>query len=312
MEDEMEISVVIPTYNRSALLKRTLQALREQTAPEALREVIVVSDGSTDMTASTVAEFSAHLPIRFLEQTKSGVARARNLGLWETSSPLVLLLDDDVIPHRKLLAEHVGFHAQRPADEVALLGYVTWLPELRITHFMRWYGEFGGLFGFSLLKNGQEADPRYLYTCNISFKTHFLRAAGGFNETLTVLEDHELGYRLSRKGMRMFFWQTAVGYHNQKFTFEEACTRLRSYSVGLEAFDATEAGREMRRRNARLSFRVAKIGARILVFAIYPLRFLLDSQIRLPNAVYRLFYWYYATHRAFWARARAQDGGSVR
>jgi glycosyltransferase involved in cell wall biosynthesis len=303
----MEISVVIPTYNRNALLKKTLQGLCEQTRLEWLKEVIIVSDGSIDATAGTVKEFLARLPIKFLEQPKRGVTRARNLGLREVRSSIVLLLDDDVIPDRQLVAEHVTFHTQMPTSEAVLQGYVTWLPELRITHFMRWYGEFGGLFGFSLLKDGQEADARYLYTCNISFKTDFLRAQGGFNETLTVLEDHELGYRLSRQGMKMFFRRTAVGYHNQTFTFEEACTRLRSYSVGLRAFNATDAGREMSKRNARLSFRLAKIGARVMVFIFYPLRFLLDSDVRLPNAVYRLFYWYYATHRAFWSRAGAQD-----
>ena len=265
-------------------------------------ELIVVSDGCTDSTSSTVAGFTDRLPLKFLRQSKSGVASARNLALTETRSPLVLFLDDDVVPSPGLIEKHLQFHEEHPEVESALLGYVTWLPELPITPFMKWYGEFGALYGFARLASGHEVHPRYLYSCNISFKTEFLRSNGGFDPHLSVLEDNELGFRLGKQGMRLFFCRAARGYHNQAFTFQQACQRLERYSVGIKPFLSTDAGREMMRRRGRVSFRLANAFVKIIGPWLSPFRPMLDSGIGLPNAVYRLFYWYYGSYLSFWSR----------
>ncbi|MEO6911247.1 MAG: glycosyltransferase family 2 protein [Edaphobacter sp.] len=296
----MKITVIIPTYNRSGLLKETLDALCAQSKAQDIHEVIVVNDGSTDSTDEVVNGFFSRLPIRYFYQERSGVSQARNRGLRETSAPVVLLLDDDIIPSQQLIAEHSIFHESNPDLEAVLLGYVTWYTKIHATPFMCWYGEYGALFGYSKLKDKQEAPARFLYTCNVSFKTDFLLAHGGFNETLTVLEDHELGYRLTKDGMRMTFLKAALGYHNQTFTFDQACQRLERYSAGLNAFVQTEAGIKMAQRRIALLFRLAELTARVLVPILSPFRFLIDTEIKLPNSIYRLFYMYYGTYRSFW------------
>lgn len=297
----MEVSVIIPTHNRAKLLERTLQGFCQQNSSEIDWELIIVSDGSTESTDEVVMGFKDRLPLRYFSQPKSGVSIARNLGLDKARGRIVLFVDDDVIPTPELINEHLRFHRTKSETESVLLGYVTWLPELEITPFMQWYGEFGGLFGFSLLKDDRENDPRYLYSCNLSLKAEFLRANGGFDPTLSVLEDHELGFRLKQHGMKMYFRRAALGYHNQKFTFDQACQRLKRYRDGLEAFCMTDAGRAMLERRSRLAFRLAGLAIRVLAPALFPLRPLVDSEIRLPNAIYRLFYWYYGSYKAFWA-----------
>jgi glycosyltransferase involved in cell wall biosynthesis len=300
----MKLSVVIPTYNRRALLERVLEGLCHQTAPEAIDEIIVVSDGSTDLTADTAAGFRSRLPIRFVHQGKRGVSSARNLGLIYVNSPITLFLDDDVVPSASLIGQHASFHQESPGLECVLLGYVTWHPEIRVTPFMRWYGEYGGLFGYSHLKSGTEVDRRFLYTCNVSLKTDFLRKSGGFNESLTVLEDHELGYRLAKLGMRMTFLKPALGYHYQAFSFEDACRRSSRYSSGLPAFLQTEAGKSVLRSRKHPLFRVADYTVRALGPALRIARSIVDTDLQLPGPVYRLFYWYFATNRSFWDPAR--------
>lgn len=302
----MELSVIIPTFNRSKLLSRTLQGLSEQVAADRIEEVLVVSDGSTDATAQVANAFSARLPIRCISQAKSGVSAARNRGLSEAQGRLVLLLDDDVVPGPNLVFEHTEFHRQFPQSESVLLGYVTWLPELKITPFMRWYGEYGALFGYALLRDGAQVDPRYLYTCNISFKTNFLRTNGGMNEKLTVHEDYELGYRLAKRGMRMFFRRNALGYHNQSFTFLQACDRMERYSKGFNAFLSTEAGRELARGEGGWKTEFKRTVKHGLVALLSPLRRLLDSNWRLPNLVYAVFYAEYAPRPDFKSGMRSQ------
>jgi len=299
----MEISIIIPTYNRSDLLKRTLQGYCNQEMPDLQWELIVVSDGSTDSTQQILTDFKKKLPVTYLVQEKRGVSSARNAGLRAARSPIVLFVDDDVIPSPQLIAEHARFHAQRTAPEDVLLGYVTWLPDLCVTPFMHWYGEYGGLFGFSLLKDDRPENIRYFYSCNISMKTDFIKRNHGFNESLSVMEDFELGYRLKKNGMRMYFKRTALGFHNQQFTFREACQRLERHSDGLSAFCLTEAGRSMIKKRSRLPFRLAETFVKTVGPMLYPLRPLLDSGYRLPNAIYRLFYWYYGSYRSFWGRS---------
>jgi glycosyltransferase involved in cell wall biosynthesis len=295
----MKLTVIIPTYNRHEILRKTLEGLCQQTRADFLREVIVVSDGSTDLTAETVASFLGRLPITFLQCNRGGVSAARNAGLKKVQTPLVLFLDDDVIPSTQIVSEHVLFHSKNQDTNYVLLGYVTWHPEMRTTPFMRWYGEYGALFGYSHLQERHQVHFKYLYTCNVSFKTAFLLAHGGFNETLTVLEDHELSYRLTQDGMKMFFRRAALGYHYQSFTFEEACQRLERYKSGLNAFLSTEAGQQMAKKNGRIWLRFAKATAKIILPILDQFRFIVDRGVNLPNPIYRLYYWSYATS-AFW------------
>jgi glycosyltransferase involved in cell wall biosynthesis len=291
----MELSIIIPTYNRSDLLRATLTGLCEQVAADRIQEVLVVSDGSIDSTPRVVDGFSARLPIRLISQPKSGVSTARNRGLREAQGRAVLFLDDDVVPSSKLVLEHTDFHRQSPELESVLLGYVTWLPRLRITPFMRWYGEYGALFGYSLLQDGAQVDRRYLYTCNISFKTEFLLRNEGLNESLTVYEDHELGFRLTKQGMKMFFKRGALGYHNQSFTFQQACDRLQRYSEGFSAFLSTEAGQEMTKNQVRWKTLLARLAKHGRTRPAKPLQLAIDSGFPLPHIFYRAMYWYYAT-----------------
>jgi glycosyltransferase involved in cell wall biosynthesis len=291
----MELTIVIPTHNRSALLRATLEGLSNQLDANRILEVLVVSDGSTDDTPQVVDEFSEKLPVRLIANPKTSVSIARNTGLRAARGRTLLFLDDDVVPSERLILEHTEFHRHRPETEAVLLGYVTWLAERSITPFMRWYGEYGALFGFSLLQDGAQADRRYLYTCNISFKTEFLLQNHGLNEDLTVYEDHELGYRLAKHGMEMYFNRGALGYHNQSFTFQQACDRLKRYSKGFDAFLSTEAGQEMTKNQVKWKKRLAMLAARPRLPLFKPLRLAVDSKFPLPHAFYRLMYWYFAT-----------------
>jgi glycosyltransferase involved in cell wall biosynthesis len=287
----MKLSVVIPTYNRCAILEKTLAGLCNQAEPEHLHEVIVVSDGSTDGTSAVVEAFSARLPIRFLPLTKGTVSRARNTGLEQAESTVVVFLDDDIVASPNLLAEHAKFHREFPEPEAALLGYVTWPPEFRITPFMRWYGEYGALAPYSLIRGEGPISPNFLVTANVSVKKKFAQRVGGFNPDLAVHEDYDFGYRMAENGLRMYFRRDALGYHYQTFTFEQACRRCKRLNSNVEPFLATNAGREMLRKETGRSRRIIEVLARVPAAMFSPLLHLIDSDVVLPNPIYRLLYW---------------------
>ncbi|MCZ7554438.1 MAG: glycosyltransferase family 2 protein [Anaerolineales bacterium] len=87
----LTVSVIIPTYNRAALLRATLDSVLAQTrVPD---EIIVVNDGSTDETPQVLAQFSA--PVKVIAQQNMGRSMARNRGLDVARGELIAFLDSD-------------------------------------------------------------------------------------------------------------------------------------------------------------------------------------------------------------------------
>ena len=72
----MQISAVIPSFNRAATLERALRSVIEQTSP--VDEIVLVDDGSTDGSAARMAERFAQIVLK--TQSNRGVSAARNLG----------------------------------------------------------------------------------------------------------------------------------------------------------------------------------------------------------------------------------------
>jgi glycosyltransferase involved in cell wall biosynthesis len=104
----MDISIVIPTYQRPALLRRCLDALSRQILTDETYEVIVVSDGFDAATARMIALFKKthpDFPLSFYAtSTHSGPAAARNFGWRHAHAELIAFTDDDCIPDSRWVA----------------------------------------------------------------------------------------------------------------------------------------------------------------------------------------------------------------
>ena len=112
------ISVVIPTYNGSCFIARTIRSVRDQTLAD--WELVVVDDGSTDGTADVVEECARLDPrVRLIRQENRGEATARNRGLAasDPASRFVIFLDHDDVWEPTALA---NLHAALLADPAAV------------------------------------------------------------------------------------------------------------------------------------------------------------------------------------------------
>jgi glycosyltransferase involved in cell wall biosynthesis len=85
------VSVIIPTYNRAAIVPASIESVLKQSWKNV--EIIVVDDGSTDDTRRVVEAYGA--PVRYLHQRNAGVSAARNLGFANARGEFIALLDSD-------------------------------------------------------------------------------------------------------------------------------------------------------------------------------------------------------------------------
>jgi hypothetical protein len=107
----MDVSVIIPTYNRAAMLGEAIESALAQTRLPG--EIIVVDDGSTDDTAKVMGGF-AHR-VRCITQVNRGVAAARNVGLAAAKGELIAFLDSDDLWYPFKLELQVALFERMPS-----------------------------------------------------------------------------------------------------------------------------------------------------------------------------------------------------
>jgi GT2 family glycosyltransferase len=209
-----ELSIVIPTLGRQEILQQVLERLERQDANPASFEVIVVADAAEPDLAGVCGLMGEHpFHARFLSAGKPGASPARNVGWRAAEAPLVLFLDDDILPERWLLSEHLAWHRRHPEESVGVLGHVRWADELKVTPFMRWL-EHGIQFDYPNI-HGAEAGWGRFYTANASVKRALLARVSGFEEERLPFgyEDLDLAYRMSRHGFRLLYNRRASAEH---------------------------------------------------------------------------------------------------
>jgi len=229
-----DITIVIPTYNRRALLRDAVASLRKQTYPPDQYEIVIVSDGSTDGTDDDYATPLTAPVTRLVRQEKRGfgLASARNLGLRNTQGQLVMFFDDDMLADEQLVEAHVEAHA-RLDEHVAVCGRVKLAPDLPNTPFCQIViGDICRLFA----DNPDEA--RFLpFGMALSWQTSFerneLERLNGYDDTFRLYgwEDIEFSYRAAQQGLRFYYEPCAISFHrDQRSTLAAHTDRLRNAS----------------------------------------------------------------------------------
>ncbi len=209
------ISVVIPTLGRMATLRRVLERLDAQTAAEDEFEVIVAADA--EATAPHELErltVETRCATRLTQAAVAGASAARNAGWRAATAPLLLFIDDDILPGPRLIEEHLAWHGREPSLAVGVLGHVHWARELNVTPFMRWL-EHGIQFNYPSIE-GEETVWGYFYTANVSVKRELVQRVGGFDEERLPYgyEDLDLSLRMHRAaGFRLLYNRAASAEH---------------------------------------------------------------------------------------------------
>jgi len=232
-------TVIIPTFNRAEILDRNLEALNKQTIPQSEIQIIVVNDGGNDKTDEVTSKWSKIFKnLKYIKQQNLGQGIARNNALKYAEGELILFIGDDIILEENALEEHRKIHEKHPELNVAVLGFTTWHPEIKVTPFMKWLteGRKGGpQFAYDMLENKKTADYRFFYTSNLSLKKSIL-VKHQFDPDFKNYgwEDIELGYRLTKKeNLKIYYNKSAIGYHYHEI--DESSLEHRMISIGKSA-----------------------------------------------------------------------------
>ena len=221
-----DVAVVVPSRNRSASLTRLLDALAVQTVVPT--EVAVVLDGSTDDSEAVLAARRGD-PFRLVwhAQPRRGAGAARNAGVARTAAPVVVFLDDDVVPEPTCVEHHVRRHDGVRCVVVGDCPIA--LPSRPRPHELKswaWWVDFNH-------RRSAPSSPRtYRDVCagNLSVRREDFDAVGGFDEGFTGYgaEDWELGVRLLDAGLLVVVEPAAVAWHHRRHTVAGMLANMRS------------------------------------------------------------------------------------
>lgn len=211
MASEVDVSVIIPTYNRSALLRDAVESVLGQNFSNPF-EIVIVDNNSQDDTETVARALVDEHPgkINYVRETEQGNAHARNRGVRTARGTVIAFIDDDVAVESEWLTTLL--QALDSRSDLSFVGGRV-LPEwsgppptwLTPDHWSP----------LALLDYGPEEfiitgdNPRGLLTANIAFRRSVFDEVGWFSPHLQrvkniigSMEDTEFLLRVCRSGRR--------------------------------------------------------------------------------------------------------------
>ncbi|MBU0547650.1 MAG: glycosyltransferase [Candidatus Omnitrophica bacterium] len=205
----MDISVVIPSFNRKFKLKECLDSLFAQVYPKDSFEVIVIDDGSSDGSKDMLEALSKTNPnLKYFIQQHKGPAVARNLGVRHAKGGIIGFTDSDCILDKNWIGLMVQAH--RLKEHVAAVGGVT---EVNSSNIKARVSQFLSDGAIETIIDGK-SETIFFPTCNVSFKRQYI--LDGFNEffPLPAGEDLDFFWRLFKDGKRFSYDRQIKVFHN--------------------------------------------------------------------------------------------------
>lgn len=237
----MDVSVIFATYNREDVLEATFDRWREiRNNTKYEFEIICSDDESTDRTVEIIKEAQKDLPIKLIQNPKGGAGRARNAALKIARGKIIIFTGDDIFPNVDFVNQHYENYLKY-GDSIATLGRIDWHSDIKMNHLMKHITEIGcEQFGFVALPVNQVIDFRHFYTSNISVSRKLLDDVGVlFRSEFDKygFEDIELGYRLQKAGMKIYYDPTVLAEHHHIYdSVEKFCNRQKTAGEEMVVF----------------------------------------------------------------------------
>jgi glycosyltransferase involved in cell wall biosynthesis len=208
--DQVDLSVVVPTYSRADAVRRLLDALSRQTLAANRFELVIAVDGSRDGTLELVDGYDAGYRVSSIWQEKSGRAAACNAGIHRATAPIVLILDDDMEPAPECLDVHLNAHEPRGRRCVLGAAPIELRPgDAPVAAYFR--AKFEAHLA-RLAEPNHRFVARDFYSGNTSVERSLLVEVGLFDDSFTRYgnEDVDLALRLREAGAEIAYEPRAL------------------------------------------------------------------------------------------------------
>lgn len=224
---KVDVSIIIPCYNRWSFLPRVIESIVSQTFKN--WEIIIIDDASNN----TPIKLEQDERTRYYRlNERSGSGYARNFGVEHCNGEFILFVDDDVLIDPTYIASLLRVFEERP-DAGSVGGRLTYVKEGKYRNSKAFYdtpvrfGRFSGevLGGFDRKTEGVVEVP-VLHVVSLLKREDFL-TLGGFDELTYVgnryREETDFFMRIRKTGKKLFYCPTALVYH---FDVESGGQRL--------------------------------------------------------------------------------------
>ena len=234
----MKASIIIPTYNRSDVILRSLATWAVQTLSETEFEVIVVDNNSTDNSAQLIQQFIADKPnFHYLLETQKGSTNARHAGARIAQSDILIFCDDDGLFNPECVQEVLNVYTtNEKVDAVAGKIEIQWdapAPD--------WIEPY--LFMLGRLNYGNEVIYRhdiYLNGGIFSIRKSVFNNLGGFNPDLVgdyLVGDGDTGLVIKlHKAGKQIGWTPFATMQHMQFVAKQGTERdmgRRFFNTGI-------------------------------------------------------------------------------
>lgn len=224
------ISILIPAYNEEKVLRRAIETTIEASYPTS-KEIIVVNDGSTDMTYSIAQEYS-NKGVKVINRPNGGKAVAINHGLHFAQGEIIIIVDADSLVGKNTLIELVqplrDPNIAAIAGNIKVLNRVNWLTRCQALEYIasiNIYRRALDVFGSVTVVPGALG----------AYRREVLEGSGLYDSD-TLVEDFDVTMKTLKTGKVVQASTTAIAYTEAPQTFRDLIKqRLRWYRGNFQA-----------------------------------------------------------------------------
>lgn len=229
---QKKVTIIIPNYNGLKFMEPCFKALRAQSDQNF--ELLVVDNGSSDGSVKWLEDHQ--IPSIFLEEN-TGFSGAVNIGIRESVTPYVILLNNDTEPQPDYVKEMVKAIERSPK----IFSVSSKMIQLYHKDLMDDAGDMYSVLGWAYQRGVGQKSSGYQKACRVFsacagaaiYRREVFDEIGGFDEDhFAYLEDIDVGYRAKICGYENWYCPKAVVYHVGSGT---SGSKYNSFKVKLAA-----------------------------------------------------------------------------
>jgi len=214
---EFQFSIIVPVYNRPQEIDELLQSLTKQTYIKKF-EVVVVEDGSENISKEIVQTYSKDLNIQYYLKNNTGAGASRNYGMQHATGKYFIIFDSDCIIPPNYLVEVENALTEKYTDafggaDAAHESFTT--IQKAINYSMTSFFTTGGIRG-----NKKAVDKFQPRSFNLGISKKAFEVTNGFSK-MKIGEDIDLTFRLWDNNFETQFIEKAFVYHKRRSTFKQ-------------------------------------------------------------------------------------------